>query len=170
MRISLILLGSLVAGLVVGCTPAVEEQPGEQAQAEETRSDEELLQDQLRDFEKAWAAGDAALIASRFVDEGDLVDPAGERFHGKQAIEGRYTELFQGPMAGSSISLTSTGTRFIGTDVAVADGKYEITGLTSEDGEALPAVKGMYTSVLVKRDGNWMIHCSRPMIPAPGTT
>ncbi|HXV64471.1 MAG TPA: SgcJ/EcaC family oxidoreductase [Vicinamibacteria bacterium] len=170
MRFSLLLLGSLVAGLVVGCTPAVEEQPAEQAQTDEPRSDEDLLQDQLREFEKSWAAGNAAQIASRFVDEGDLIDPSGERFHGKQAIEGRYAELFQGPMAGSSISLTSTGTRFIGMDVAVADGKYEITGMTSEEGEALPAVKGMYTSVLVKKDGNWMIRCSRPMTPAPGTT
>ena len=56
-------------------------------------------------------------------------------------------------------------------DIAVIDGTYELTGIKTPEGQDLPAVKGMYTNVGVKQNGQWLLHCSRPMLPmkAPGT-
>jgi hypothetical protein len=32
-------------------------------------------------------------------------------------------------------------------------------------GLPLGIIRGMFTNVLLEQDGQWMLHCSRPMLP-----
>ena len=150
-------------------------QPTEAPPAESTEtapmSDEDMLRARTDEFEQAFSNADAKAIGALFVEDADLVDLAGVMHHGRMAIEERYQKLFDGPYKGAAGSLEITSVRFVRPEIAVIDGTYELTGLKSTEGQDLPAVKGMFTNVSVKQNGQWMLHCSRPMLPmkAPGT-
>ena len=91
--------------------------------------------------------------------------------HGRAAIEARYQTLFDGRYKGAQANLEIGTVRFVRPDIAVIDGTYALTGMKSAEGQDLPALTGMFTNVSVKQNGEWMLHCSRPMLPmkAPGT-
>lgn len=159
--------GLLVTALVLpGCQPA-SEAPGEKAVATPAMSDEDMLDAQLEEFEKAWDAGDAKALSALYVNDGDLVDPSGTLFDGRDAIEKRYQDLLGNAWKGTKIAITMTSTRFPAPDVAIANGTYEITGMKTAEGADVPAMKGLYTNIVVKQGGEWRIHSSRPMVPLP---
>ncbi len=151
-----------------GCRPT-EPPPAETTDA--PMSDEDMIRARTDEFEQAVLNADVKAIGALFVDDADLVDQAGNMHHGRMAIEERYQKLFEGPYKGAQGSLEIASIRFVRPDIAVIDGTYELTGLKSAEGQDLPAVKGRFTNVSVKQNDQWMLHCSRPMLPvkAPGT-
>ena len=165
MRRILLLLSALA---VSGCQPAA---PPEQTTETASMSDEDMIRARTGEFEQAVSNADAKAIGALFVEDSDLVDQAGTMHHGRAAIEERYRELFEGPYKGAQARLEIESIRFVRPDIAILDGTYELNGMTSTDGLPLGIVKGTYTNISVKENGQWMIHCSRPMLPmkAPGT-
>ncbi len=167
MRRILLLLSALA---VPGCQPAAP--PPEEKTAETPpMSDEDLIRSFTEEFEQAVSKADAKAIGELFVEESDLVDQAGAMHHGRAAIEERYQKLFEGPYKGAQANLEIISIRLVRPEIAIVDGTYELNGMKSADGLPLGIVKGMFTNVLVKQNGEWMLHCSRPMLPvkAPGT-
>jgi len=161
----------LLAGVLslAGCQPAAP--PPEETTENAPMSDEDMLRARTDEFEQAVSGADAKAIGALFVEDGDLVDPAGVMHHGRTAIEARYQSLFDGRYKGAQANLEIASVRFVRPDLAVIDGTYALTGLKSAEGQDLPALTGMFTNVSVKQNGQWMLHCSRPMLPmkAPGT-
>ncbi len=51
--------------------------------------------------------------------------------------------------------------RFPTSGVAVVDGSFEVTGVHGHEGTPLPPVEGLYTWVLVKKNGKWEIFADR---------
>jgi uncharacterized protein (TIGR02246 family) len=158
---------ALLTGVLAfsGCQPAAP--PPEETTETAPMSDEDMIRARTDEFEQAVSNGDAKAIGALFVEDSDLVDQAGAMHHGRAAIEERYQRLFEGPYKGAQANLEITSIRFVRPEIAIIDGTYELNGMTSADG----IVKGMYTNVSVKENGQWMVHCSRPMLPmkAPGT-
>jgi uncharacterized protein (TIGR02246 family) len=167
MRFILLLLFALA---VSACQPPAPP-PEEKAAETPPMSDEDVIRARTDEFEQAVSAGDAKAIGAHFVENSDLVDQAGGMHHGRAAIEERYQKLFEGPYKGAQANLEITSIRFVRPDIAIVDGTYELNGMKSADGLPLGIIRGMYTNVFVKENGQWMIHCSRPMLPvkAPGT-
>lgn len=170
MRFKWLFLMAVVAAVGgSACQPAADE-PEEleepEAPAEEVMSDEDMLREETDAFVEAWANGDAAGIAALFVPEGDMVDPAGQHYQGRDAIQQRYEELFAGIYQGTTLSVTQESVDFPAPDVAIVNGTYTVSGITTPDDEEM-TVNGLYTNVGVKEGGEWMIHSSRPMVPAP---
>lgn len=163
------LLGVAVMAAVpiLGCQPGAEpSSESETAMEEAPISDEELLSEQTDAFAAAWADGNAGGIAALFVDEGDTVGPEGARFHGREAIQGRYETLLSEVYPGTAVDIVQKAVKFPSPEVAIVSGTYEILGAIGDDGSEL-TIKGLYTNVAVKENGEWKIHCSRPMIPLP---
>jgi uncharacterized protein (TIGR02246 family) len=162
----------LLAGVLslAGCQPTAEPPP-EEAAAPAPMSDEDMLRARTDEFELAVSKGDVKAIGALFVEDGDLVDQAGVMHHGRAAIEERYQKLFEGPYKGAQANLEIGQVRFVRPDIAVIDGTYELNGMKSPDGLPLGMLTGLFTNVSVKQNGEWMLHCSRPMLPikAPGT-
>jgi hypothetical protein len=52
------------------------------------------------------------------------------------------------------------GIRCLTNDVAVADGKWELRGVTDANGKPMPTTKGLFTWTL-KRTGGWHIEAYR---------
>ena len=133
---------------------------------EDAMSDEDLLSAQTDAFAAAWAEGDAAGVAALFIDDADTVGPDGAHFHGRDAVQGRYERLLGEVYQGTTLDVSQESVKFPSPDVAIVGGTYEILGAMGADESEL-TIKGRYTNVLVKENGGWKIHCSRPMIPMP---
>jgi uncharacterized protein (TIGR02246 family) len=160
MRRILLLAGVLA---ISGCSPPPP--PPEEAAETAPMSDEDMIRARTDEFEQAVSAADAKAIGALFVEDSDLVDQAGVMHHGRAAIEDRYQKLFDGAYKGAQANLEIGSIRFVRPDIAVIDGTYELNGMKSPEGLPLGIVRGMFTNVSVKQDGQWMLHCSRPMLP-----
>jgi len=162
---------AFLAGVLAfsGCQPAAP--PPEETTETAPMSDEDMIRARTDEFEQAVSSADAKAIGALFVEDADLVDQAGNMHHGRMAVEERYQKLFEGPYKGAQANLEIASVRFVRPDIAVIDGTYELNGMTSADGLPLGLVTGMFTNVSVKQNDQWMLHCSRPMLPmkAPGT-
>jgi creatinine amidohydrolase len=132
-------------------------------------------------FYLAWANQDAIKISSFWAPEGDMVHPDGFIEGSAQAIRENRTSLFMRPEYKSSRhSLTFGQIRCITGDVAVADAKWDLRGVTDAKGQTVPPIEGLCTLVLKKGDGGWHIeayrysmhpqHAGRPtLLQRPGT-
>ena len=148
------------------CQPAQSPPAAEPAaESPAPASDEDAIRARTDEFEQAVSAGDAKAIGTLFVEDSDLVDQAGVMHHGRAAIEDRYQKLFDGAYKGAQANLEVTSVRFVRPEIAIVDGTYELNGMKSPEGLPLGIVRGMFTNVFVKHDGQWMLHCSRPMLP-----
>jgi uncharacterized protein (TIGR02246 family) len=102
---------------------------------------------------------DPAATSALFTEDADQLTSSGEWRRGREA-------LVRGSMASSrnnagTRTITVETIRFPTEDVAIADGRYTITG----EG----ATRSMWTSfVLVRANGRWRITAIRNMLPAEG--
>lgn len=153
---------------LAGCQPAA---PPEETTETAPMSDEDMIRTFTDQFEQAINRADVKAIGAMFVEDGDVVDQAGVMHHGRTAIEERWQNLFDGAYKGAQANLEVTSVRFVRPEIAIIDGTYALTGMKSAEGQDLPAMNGTFTNVSVKQDGQWMLHCSRPMLPmkAQGT-
>jgi hypothetical protein len=63
---------------------------------------------------------------------------------------------------GGKRTITVESVRFISSDVAIADGRYELTGLAGG------VTRSMWTTFVLRRsDKEWRIGAIRNMLPAP---
>ena len=67
---------------------------------------------------------------------------------------------------GTTVTIENSSMSFPSADTAVVHGTYEIHGVKNADGEDME-MKGNFMNIAVKQNGEWKIHCSRPMIPLP---
>jgi uncharacterized protein (TIGR02246 family) len=146
------LLGIAAIGLLVSsCGRAPANMPYEPAQAEA----------EIREIEQSWAqvavSGDPAVIEKIFADDFLGVAPDGTQYTKSQFIE----DTKANPLGFKSIVLDDMKVRFIG-NVAIAQGRETFT---KQDGE-----KGrfVWTDVLERRKGNWVLVAAEDVVAAPG--
>ena len=102
---------------------------------------------------------DPKAVEQLFTSDADQLVSSGEWRKGRAAV-------VRGTMASSTSSsgkrtITVEAVRFIASDVAIADGRYELTGLAGG------ATRSMWTTFVLKRSGKeWRITAIRNMLPA----
>ena len=112
-------------------------------------------------FTLHWSNGDALQLSSLWTDEGDMVHPDGRTERGRETIKVNRAFLFmQREYRGSKHPLTLGNIRCLNADVAVADGKWELRGVSDNAGKLLPTFEGLCTLV-VQRRGGWRIEAYR---------
>jgi creatinine amidohydrolase len=113
-------------------------------------------------FYLAWVQQDAARLASFWTAEGDMVHPDGLIEGSADVIRQNRASLFMRPeYKHSRHSLTIGQIRCITGDVAIADAKWDLRGVTDASGQALPAVDGLCTLVMRRASGVWRIEAYR---------
>lgn len=117
-------------------------------------------------MDAAWAAGNAQQILALHTDDALVVNPAGIGAKGKKEMETLLGKVTQGP--GKSMPKTTvTSIRHPSKDIAVVDA--DVAG----DGPDGKPIIGKRVSVMVKKDGKWLVSDSRafflvmPMGSAP---
>ena len=122
-------------------------------------------------FSSAWLNLDALRIGSFWSPEGDMIHPDGTIEPSAQTIRENRAALFARPeYAGSRHGLTIGQIRCLSSDIAIADARWDLRGVTDARGTALPPVDGLCTLVLKRRDGGWSIEAYRYSLKQPQRT
>jgi uncharacterized protein (TIGR02246 family) len=122
-------------------------------------NEEAAIRDVVQKYVDAREATDAHAIQVLFTSDADQLVSTGEWRKGRDAVV-RGT-LASSQKSGGKRSITVESVRLLAHDVAIADGRYEITGMA--DG----ADRRMWTTLVLTRgrDG-WRIAAIRNMLPA----
>jgi uncharacterized protein (TIGR02246 family) len=125
----------------------------------QTAGDDAAVRGTVQKYMEARENNDPRAIEALFTSDADQLVSSGEWRKGRG-------EVVKGTMASSRSSggkrtITVTSVRFLAPGVALADGRYELTGL------AAGATRSMWTSLVLTRDADgWRIAAIRNMLPA----
>jgi uncharacterized protein (TIGR02246 family) len=122
-------------------------------------SDEAAVREVVKKYVDARERTDAAAVAALFTEDVDQLVSTGEWRKGRD-------EVVKGTMAssqrtGGKRTITVETVRFPTRDLAIADGRYEITGGAGGDR------KMWSTFVMTRTTDGWRITAIRNMLPAP---
>lgn len=126
--------------------------------------DDAAVREVVKRYVEAREARDAKALAELFTEDADQLVSSGEWRKGRD-------QVVKGGLASSAASsgkrtISVQSVRFVGKDVALADGPYEIVGAAA-GGEN----RKMWTSFVMTRGaGGWRIAAIRNMLPAPNAS
>jgi uncharacterized protein (TIGR02246 family) len=132
--------------------------------AKSQASDEAAIRKVFSDFAEAWGKDDAKSMASQYTVDGNIINPTGRRANGREQIEKLFTDEHATIFKGTHITFSEGTIQFVTPDVAVFTSNYEIPGAHMPNAGEM-TLKGIVTSVMVKKKGKWWNSCTRPMVP-----
>jgi len=119
-------------------------------------------------FSFHWANADAERLAGLWGPQGDVIHPDGTIERLREVILANRMELFgRREYRNSKHPLTLTRVRCINYDVAVADGRWSMTGVKDAAGKELPIFEGQATLVVKRAGDAWFIEAYRYTIKPP---
>lgn len=116
------------------------------------------------DWAAAFARADAKALAGFYTDDAVRSTQEGGTLVGRAAIEKEFAANFAGPWKGAKIAITVGSMHPVGTDIAVNEGTWQVSG-TGPDGKPV-TLSGSYVNTIVKKAGAWVI-ASNAAIPSP---
>jgi creatinine amidohydrolase len=126
-----------------------------------TAGDERTIRGFGDAFALHWLNADATQLAGLWSEEGDMVHPDGLTERGRETIRVNRAALFlRREYRGSRHPMTMGNIRCLTADTAVADGKWELRGVSDAGGKMLPSFEGLFTLVM-KRTSGWYIEAYR---------
>jgi hypothetical protein len=127
-----------------------------------TPGDERVIRQIADAFTYYWSNADSERLSLLWSREGDIVHPDGVIERGREVIRANRTALFmRSDYRSSKHPLTMGMLRCVNADVAVADGKWELRGVTDEKGKPLPTFEGQFTMVVKRDQEGWLIEAYR---------
>jgi uncharacterized protein (TIGR02246 family) len=123
-------------------------------------ADEASVREIVQKYMDARDRQDGHALESIFTGDADQLVSSGEWRKGR-------AEVVRGTLAssrntGGQRTITVEAVRFLSNDVAIADGRYELTGLAGGE------TRKMWTTmVLTRTSDSWRIAAIRNMLPAP---
>ncbi len=122
--------------------------------------DETAVRAVVSRYVEARELGNAARIEALFTPDSDQLVSTGEWRKGRDAVVAGT--LASSRNTGGHRSITVDSVRFLAADVALVDGRYEISGLAGG------RTRRMWSTFLITRtSGEWRIAAIRNMLPAP---
>lgn len=124
------------------------------------------------EFVGAWNAHDATRMASIWADDGDLINPFGQKANGRAAIEKLFDAEQAGVMKATTYKIESFSVRELDRRTAIGDWEAVLTGLTDRNGNPIPPFRHHVSTVYVEQGGHWWVAAVRAYAfqPIPGTS
>ncbi|MBX9627022.1 MAG: nuclear transport factor 2 family protein, partial [Gemmataceae bacterium] len=116
--------------------------------------DRAAIRQAARDFEAAFARGDAKALAALWTENGEAREADGRTFVGRAAIEKAYAEQFKAA-PGAKLEVLAKSVRFPAKDLAVEEGLLRLTRGPKD----LPTTT-TYVAVHAREDGRWKVALS----------
>jgi uncharacterized protein (TIGR02246 family) len=126
-------------------------------------ADDRAVRDVVRRYVDAREARDPKAVAGLFTAEADQLVSSGEWRQGREAVVSG--SLASSERSGGKRTIDVERVRFVSADVAIADGRYSITGLGEGNDRRMWS-----TFVMAKEADGWKIAAIRNMLPAAPVT
>jgi len=139
----LFLIGLLLAVMVSGQTPST--------------NDEKAIRELAADFVDAWNKHDAHAFAETFTEDADFTNVRGDSAHGRKAVEDFHAPMFATRFKNTHQTADDIKIRFLSSDVASVDVRWEMTGALESDGTTIPIRKGLLNWVVTRHGDRWLI-------------
>jgi uncharacterized protein (TIGR02246 family) len=107
------------------------------------------------DFAAAWNVHDARKMAAVWAEDGDLINPFGQKAHGRAGIETFLEKEQSTVMKGTTYKIDSMSVRDLDANTAIADWESDVVGMMDATGKAMPPFRHHVFSVCVKKGGHW---------------
>jgi uncharacterized protein (TIGR02246 family) len=116
-------------------------------------------------FINAWNAHDAKALGQLFTEDGDFVGVGGTLWHGRTEIARVHAGQFAGRYDQSRFALEGApGIAFLKPNVALVHWQWTISGVRKANGEVISPYKGIFTWVVVNRNGSWCVRAAQNTI------
>jgi len=126
-------------------------------------NDEAAIREIVSKYVDARERIDPQAIEALFTSDADQLVSSGEWRRGREAVVRGTMESSRS--TGGKRSITVESVRLVTTEVAIADGRYELTGLAGG------ATRQMWTTLVLKRtESGWRIAAIRNMLPTAAAT
>jgi uncharacterized protein (TIGR02246 family) len=112
----------------------------------------------------AFNSHDLKKVASVFTADGDFTLLTGDTLSGREQVAGGHASFFKNN-PNAQISGKQLTRRLVQDDVLLATGVWQV-----KNGPQEYAASGMWSTVVVKRKGQWKYEAMRLMVPATPTT
>ena len=127
-----------------------------------TAGDERSITDLATRLGVYWARRDVDSLSGLWSEDGDLVHPDGTVERGREIIRDNRRDQFRRKEYNASKHFVRFGVMRCPTpDVAVADGKWELSGVYDAAGNLMPRGDGPLTVVLKKYGATWLFEAYR---------
>lgn len=125
-------------------------------------ADEKAIQDVETRWQDAWNRHDISALADLLTDDADFITVIGKWCKGKKEFYDYHVRLHQVMFKDSIHKTTGVQVRFLSPQVAIVHVNWTITGDRNADGTPRPVSRsGIFTRVMVKQDGPWLITASQ---------
>jgi uncharacterized protein (TIGR02246 family) len=123
----------------------------------QTKADEAAVHNVAQTFAAAWAKHDGHELAKIMSEDVDFVNVGGDWLHGRADFELYHTRLLCGRFKESTLTPLQTAVRFLRPDLAVLHWSWSVQGDRNEDGTLRKPRFGIFTMIVEKRSGEWLI-------------
>ena len=139
-----------------GRLSAADELPAPKLAKAQTADDDAPIKQLVAAYVHAFNAGDAAAIADLWAADAEYVAEDGTATKGKAALADMFKKLFAGEK-GSKMALATKSTRMLTPEVAMTDGRVEVTSAAGDKDAS------HFHAVAVRKDGRWLLHTVRDL-------
>jgi uncharacterized protein (TIGR02246 family) len=155
---------TLFALLALACPPATAQVAG----------DEVAIRQLATRWEQAWNRHDMQQLASLMTEDADFVNVGARHWKGRGEIEAQHAARLD-QFRESTWSTRAVNVQLLKPDVALAHIDWILKGDKDADGTPRPPRGGMFTWVVVKQGGSWLIRAAQntnlgPNNPAQAAT
>lgn len=142
-------------------------------------ADEKAIRDIEAQWEAAWNRHDVPALVRSVAPDADIVNLSGAWMKGRDKFEANLAELHRDKVKESAWKMEEVNVKFLTPEIAVVHAYWNVHGERNPDGSALPPRRGLYTRVVIKRSGQWLILASQatevllppaPVAGAPGAS
>lgn len=118
-------------------------------------------------FARAWNAHDMKSFGEALSDDADWVTVAAARLKGRSEIQGFLDKEQSGWAKTTTMNTSSVAVRPLGTDAVTVHFNWEITGITSRDGQQAPPARGVSLFVVAKQASDWKVAAGQVALQRP---
>jgi uncharacterized protein (TIGR02246 family) len=123
----------------------------------QNQSDETAVHNIPQAFAAAWAKHDGHQLAKIMSEDVDFINVGGDWLHGRADFELYHTRLLSGRFKESTLTPLETAVRFLRPELAVLHWSWTVQGDRNEDGSLRKPRFGIFTMIVEKRGGEWLI-------------
>lgn len=127
------------------------------ANAQNNINDLEAMKQIERGWHEAWNRHDMKALAALVAEDVDFITIAGTLLKGRNAFEGHHTSVHAMQFKESLWTTTDVQVKFLKPDIALVHVNWGIRGDKDPDGTPRQPRQGIFTWVVEKRKGRWLI-------------
>jgi uncharacterized protein (TIGR02246 family) len=152
-KVMAILIGLLAMPLAIGLARGAAGKPADSG----TAAEDAAIKQVVAGFTDGWNSHDAHAMCVSLADDVQRVNWRGEAVHSRKEVEDQHVTLFAGLYKNTHRTDSVKAIRYLTPELVSVDNYWTMTGAKTRDGADWPYREGYVNSLMVKRNGRWVI-------------